>query len=158
MAIHACVSSIIPSDFKNIFFKKTAPRFSDAHRTYSGDLIQCNQATGHKCLRGGPWCFFFNRHSTKYLTLTQNFYCGPQILLATPVRLLIRSNEPCAPRKFHATVSTTSSVISTGLKTGVASYTSNATPRGFYRADFPCQCFCNSFIRNGRFVIRPFVR
>ena len=58
LAIPACLSSIIHGDFKYKFFKKTAPRFSDAQSTYSRDLIQCNHATGHKCLRGGPWCFF----------------------------------------------------------------------------------------------------
>ena len=33
LAIPSCVSSIISSDFKYTFYKKTAPRFSNSHQT-----------------------------------------------------------------------------------------------------------------------------
>ena len=88
LAIPACVSSIVSSDFKYTFCKNMEPHFSNAHRTYSGELIQCNQATGNKCMRGGPWCFFLIGSPQNIWHWHRVFYCGPQIFFATPVRLL----------------------------------------------------------------------
>ena len=92
MVIPAYFSSIISSDFKYTFRKNTALRFSDAHRMHSRELIQCNQATKNKCLRIGPW-YFVCLDCTKYIRHQHKvFYCGPQILVAIPVRL---------PNLFH---------------------------------------------------------
>ena len=137
MVIPARVSSIISSDFKYTFRKKTAPNFSDTHRTHYGERIQCNQATVHKYLTGRPWWLFLDRLSTKDLTLAQSFLLWSPSFTSHPCNASISIPLATAlPESFRATDSTTSSVISMGIKTGVASYTSNTTPRFFSRAEY----------------------
>ena len=133
MIIPARVSGIRSSDFKYTFCKKMALCFSDSHRTHYGELIQYNKATRHKYLRGGPWWFVLARHSTKCFTLTQSFLLWSLNLSSYPCKASKSVPKgPALPESFCATDSTTYSVIYTGIKTGVASYTSNAIPSFFF--------------------------
>ena len=137
MVIPAHVIGIRYSDFKYTSWKKTAPHFSDTHWTHYGERIQCNQATGHKYLSGGPWWFFLARLSTKYLIFTQSFLLWSPSFISHPCNSSRSISLATAlPESFRATELTTSSVISMGIKTGVASYTSNSTPRFFSRAEY----------------------
>ena len=128
LIIPARVSGIITSYFKYTFRKNTACRFSDAHQKYSGEPIQCNQETRHKYPIGGPWWVFLARQYTKYLTLAQSFLLWSPNFIGHPCKDY-RSVPlgPAFPESFFATDSTTFSVISTGIKRGVDSYTYNAT-------------------------------
>ena len=66
--------------------------------------------------------------------------------------------SPAFPESFCGTKSTTYSAISTGIKTGVSSYTSNVKQWGFLSAGcFPSRTYAAVFVRKARTNRRLFV-
>ena len=55
MVILACMGGLGYREFQHALSENLAPYLPDAHQKYSGQLIQCSQAAGHKIRIVGQW-------------------------------------------------------------------------------------------------------
>ena len=100
LAIPACVSSITSSHFKYTFFKKTAPISPTPNGHTLERLFNAIRRPDINAWEAAHGVFFWIDRSQNIWHWQKYLCCGPQILVPTAVRLLIRSTGPCSPWKF----------------------------------------------------------